>query len=268
MIKLLVLDIDGTISGSSNQINDTVKKAIQQVQEKGVTVAIATGRMYHSAQYFYHDLALSSPLMSYNGAWIQNPKTNHFHRHLPVNYQYLNPILDYLENCQFRDIIDIHCYFDDQLYVKKITDLTEIYMSRSRCTAKVINDFREKNQQSPTKILIIARNPDISPFLLTDLKVKFPKLHFTQSTSVYLEITHPQANKGDAVQYLAETVLGLQSNNVMTIGDSFNDLEMIQYAGVGIAMGDAPEKVQSSADWVTQDVNQDGVVKAIEKFIF
>ncbi|MEM6521597.1 MAG: HAD hydrolase family protein, partial [Cyanobacteria bacterium P01_C01_bin.70] len=69
------------------------------------------------------------------------------------------------------------------------------------------------------------------------------------------------------VQYLAEELLGLTSDQVMTVGDNFNDYEMLQYAGVGVAMGDAPEGVKSIADWVAPSVEDDGVVTAIEQFI-
>jgi hydroxymethylpyrimidine pyrophosphatase-like HAD family hydrolase len=74
-------------------------------------------------------------------------------------------------------------------------------------------------------------------------------------------------NKGVAVRYLAEEMLGLQPMNVMTIGDNFNDLEMIEYAGIGVAMGNAPEAIQAIAQWVAPSVEADGAAVAIEKFL-
>ncbi|MEO1637596.1 MAG: HAD hydrolase family protein, partial [Cyanobacteria bacterium J06631_9] len=81
------------------------------------------------------------------------------------------------------------------------------------------------------------------------------------------EATNPLVNKGAAVRYIAEELLGLQRNNVMTVGDNFNDVEMLEYAGIGVAMGSAPAKVQSIANWVAPDVEQDGAAVAIEKFL-
>jgi HAD superfamily hydrolase (TIGR01484 family) len=93
------------------------------------------------------------------------------------------------------------------------------------------------------------------------------QVYFTQSTESYLEVTHPQSNKGLATQYLVEELLGLNAQQVMAIGDNFNDRELLTYAGIGIAMGDAPPEIQSLADWVTADAEADGVAIALEKFL-
>jgi hypothetical protein len=93
------------------------------------------------------------------------------------------------------------------------------------------------------------------------------ELYLTRSVATFFEATHPLANKGDAVQYLAEELLGLQAANVMAIGDNFNDVEMITYAGVGVAMGNAPDGVKATANWVAPDVEEDGVAAAIEQFV-
>ncbi|MGC8713558.1 MAG: HAD-IIB family hydrolase, partial [Leptodesmis sp.] len=85
--------------------------------------------------------------------------------------------------------------------------------------------------------------------------------------ATFFEATNPLVNKGTAVQYLAEEYLGLKPENVMTIGDNFNDVEMIQYAGIGVAMGNAPDGVKAMADWVAPTVEEDGVVAAIEQFL-
>jgi hydroxymethylpyrimidine pyrophosphatase-like HAD family hydrolase len=92
------------------------------------------------------------------------------------------------------------------------------------------------------------------------------ELYLTQSVSTFFEATHPLANKGAAVQFLAEELMGLAPQQVMTVGDNFNDVEMLRYAGTSVAMGDAPAAVQAAADWVAPSVEDDGVVAAIERF--
>ena len=82
-IKLLIVDIDGTIAGESNQVSSRVKQAISAAQDRGVRVGIATGRMYKSALRFHHEIAADMPIMAYQGAWIQDPATDVIHRHLP-----------------------------------------------------------------------------------------------------------------------------------------------------------------------------------------
>jgi hydroxymethylpyrimidine pyrophosphatase-like HAD family hydrolase len=93
------------------------------------------------------------------------------------------------------------------------------------------------------------------------------ELYLTKSVATFFEATNPFANKGTAVRYLAEEQLGLQPHNVMTIGDNFNDVEMLTYAGIGIAMGNAPPQVQAIANWIAPSVEDNGVAVAIEKLL-
>jgi hydroxymethylpyrimidine pyrophosphatase-like HAD family hydrolase len=86
-------------------------------------------------------------------------------------------------------------------------------------------------------------------------------------TITLLEALHPVANKRAAVSYLAEKIMALQPENVMSIGDDFTDVEMFQYAGISVAMGNAPVEVKAYADWVTASVEDDGVAQAVERWI-
>ncbi|MGK7943843.1 MAG: Cof-type HAD-IIB family hydrolase [Microcystaceae cyanobacterium] len=268
-IKLLVLDIDGTIAGKSNQVSDRVVEAIEAVQQSGIKVAVATGRMYHSAWRFHQRIKSSLPISAYNGAWIQDPLDGKRHHHWPVPSDLALELLDFLEQPQFRQQIDIHCYMDDKLLVREITEETEEYKERSGIFPKAVGDFRNILDEPTTKVLVISSEIMLIQQLLESLKKQYnsDQLCLTQSNPTYLEITHPQANKGTAVCYIAEKLLGLSADQVMTIGDNFNDLRMLEYAGMGIAMGNAPLEVQKSAQWVTKDVEEDGVAVAIEKFL-
>ncbi|MCZ0904147.1 HAD-IIB family hydrolase, partial [Microcoleus sp. HI-ES] len=133
----------------------------------------------------------------------------------------------------------------------------------------VIKDLRRDLPGEPTKVLALCENPGVLDGLLSSMRLRYTpaELYLTRSVATFFEATHPVANKGDAVQYLAEELLGLQAANVMAIGDNFNDVEMIAYAGVGVAMGNAPDGVKAAADWVAPDVEEDGVVAAIEQFV-
>jgi Cof subfamily protein (haloacid dehalogenase superfamily) len=92
-------------------------------------------------------------------------------------------------------------------------------------------------------------------------------VYLTQSSQIYLEMTNPDVNKGNAIRYLTEKILGLQPENVMAIGDNFNDLEMLKYAGFSVAMGDAPTEIKNIAQWVAPTVEEDGVAIALEQLI-
>jgi Cof subfamily protein (haloacid dehalogenase superfamily) len=268
-IKLLVLDIDGTIAGKSNDITETVKQAIRAVQAKDIQVAIATGRMYRSALRFHREIGSTLPLLAYQGGWIQDPATDKIHRHLPVPAQTARQLLDYFEQPELRSLLSVHFYINDQLYVREITPETQIYAQRSGIEPIPVGDLRNTLTTEPTKILALSDDIALINNLLGTMRKRYTpaELYMTTSVATFFEATNPLVNKGTAVRYLAEEMLGLSSANVMTIGDNFNDLEMIEYAGMGVAMGDAPADVQAIAQWVAPSVEQDGVAAAIEALI-
>ncbi|MGQ9872906.1 Cof-type HAD-IIB family hydrolase [Leptodesmis sp.] len=268
-IKLLVLDIDGTIVGMNNEINEAVKQAVQAVQTKGVQVAIATGRMYRSALRFYKDLGATLPLMTYQGGLIKDPATGTVHRHWTVPKSSALKLLDYFEQPALRSQLSVHFYINDQLYVREITPETEAYVDRSSVTAIAVGDLRSVLDTEPTKILALCDDSDLISHTLNTLRQRYEpaELYLTTSVATFFEATNPLVNKGTAVQYLAEEYLGLKPENVMTIGDNFNDVEMIQYAGIGVAMGNAPDGVKAMADWVAPSIEEDGAVAAIEEFL-
>ncbi|MGB5769926.1 MAG: HAD family hydrolase [Crocosphaera sp.] len=267
-IRLLVLDIDDTIAGKSNTVSDSVKQAIKLAQSQGIKVALATGRMYHSAKRFHGLIGSDLPIVAYNGAWIQCPLTGIRHHHFPVSSDMALQLLDYFEQPYWLNKLEIHCYIDDRLYVRKITAKTETYRQRSGIDPVLVEDLRSILAQETTKILAIGK-PQYIGKLLSSLQQLYPreKLYLTQSTPIYFEATHPQASKGFGVRFLAEELLQIKSHQVMAVGDNFNDLEMLEYAGVSVAMGNAPAAVKQASQWVAPDVENDGVAVAIKKFL-
>lgn len=269
-IKLLVLDIDGTIAGESNEIRQPVLHAISQAQARGVKVAIATGRMYRSALRFHQDINSTLPLLAYQGAWIQDPATQQIHRHLTVDKQAAHQLLDYFEQPELRSLLSVHFYINDCLYVRELTKETQIYSERSAIEAIAVGDLRQVLiADEPTKVLALSDDTDVIEHLLGSLRKQYTpaELYLTKSVATFFEATNPFVNKGTAVRYLAEELLGLQSANVMTIGDNFNDVEMLEYAGIGVAMGNAPAEVKATAQWVAPAIEQDGAAAAITEFI-
>ena len=268
-IKLLVLDIDGTIAGQSNTLSHPVKEVIAAVQAKGIKVAIATGRMYCSALRFHQEIGSTLPLVAYQGAWIQDPNTQEIHRHLSVSREIALQLLEYFEQPDLRSLLSVHFYINDQLYVREITKETESYQQRCSVNAIPVGDLRQLLDHEPTKILALCDDASLIQQLLTNLRHRYKptELYMTTSVATFLEAANTHVNKGNAVRYLAEEMLGLESHNVMTIGDNFNDVEMLSYAGISVAMGDAPDQVQAIADWVAPSVELDGAAIAMEKFL-
>ena len=267
-IQLLVLDIDGTIAGESNEIRQPVRRAIQAAQDRGVQVAIATGRMYRSALRFHQEVGSTLPLLAYQGAWIQDPATQKLHRHWPVSRQTAQQLLDYFEQEQLRTLLSVHFYINDQLYVRELTPETKIYSERSGIEPIAVGDLRHVLNHEPTKVLALSDDTSVIDQLLGTLRQQYTpaELYLTKSVATFFEATNPFVNKGTGVRYLAE-LLGLEAANVMTIGDNFNDVEMLEYAGIGVAMGNAPLEVKAVAQWIAPNVEQDGAAAAIEEFV-
>lgn len=268
-IRLLVLDIDGTIAGKSNEIREPVKQAILKAQAKGIQVAIATGRMYCSALRFHQEIGSTLPLLAYQGAWIQDPATEKIYQHLQLSRAMAGQLLDYLETEPMRSLLSVHFYINDQLYVREITPETKLYAQRAEITPIAVGDLHQVLTNQPTKVLALCEDTAIIDQLLGNLRQQYTpaELYLTKSVATFFEATHAGANKGTGVRYLAESILGLAAHNVMAIGDNFNDLEMLEYAGLGVAMGNAPTDVQAIANWVAPSVEEDGAAVAIEAFI-
>lgn len=272
-IRLLVLDIDGTLAGESNQISPRVLEAIRQAKQRGIAVAIATGRMYQAALRFHQAIESTLPLMAYQGALIKCPLTQTLHRHTPLPRPLALEILAYLAPMEAQADLSIHLYIDDQLHVRAIIEDTEAYAERSGVQPIAVGDLSALMQTQArletTKLLALSSNTHLLSQIQDSLAQRYPSqdLYLTRSVDYFVEATHPLANKGDAVRFVAENLLDLKPDQVMTVGDNFNDLEMLRYAGLGVAMGNAPLPVQQAADWVAPDVEEDGVAVAIEQFL-
>ncbi|MBK4731805.1 HAD family phosphatase [Oxynema sp. CENA135] len=269
-IRLLVLDIDGTIAGVSNQVSDRVKQAIAEAQRQGVSVAIATGRMYRSALRFYREIGSTLPLIAYQGAWIADPTEDRRHGHWPLASEIALELLDEFDRPEVRSLFSVHCYIDDRLYVRELTPASRAYGDRTGVEPIAVGDLRSVVADSaPTKVLALGHEIEVISQLLDTFRRRYRggELYLTQSHDYFLEAGNPQVNKGVAVRYLTEEILGLSAANVMAIGDNFNDLEMLDYAGIGVAMGNAPDAVRAVGDWLAPSVDRDGVAAAIEEFI-
>ncbi len=267
-IKLAIVDIDGTIAGDSNQVSPRVKQAIAAAQAQGVRVGIATGRMYKSALRFHHEIGADMPLIAYQGAWIQDPATGTIHRHSPVPIAIAKELIDYFEQSDLFDRLSIHVYRDDCLYVREVNPDTKLYIGRSGIEVIPTPDLRTVLTDRPTKILAMSSDIALIQSLLTELRQRYSpsELHVTTSVPIFLETTQAGVNKGTAIDYLVQD-LGITAENVLAIGDNYNDVEMLAYAGIGVAMGNAPADVQALGNWVAPDIEADGVAVAIEKFI-
>jgi Cof subfamily protein (haloacid dehalogenase superfamily) len=267
-LRLLVLDIDGTILDESNRIRDSVVQAIHSAQSHGVAVAIATGRLYQSSLLAYDSIGSTLPLICYEGALIREPKTGFVHRHWPVDRRVLAQVLDHTELFSPGSSHSVHFHIEDDIYVSNLNRASVDYFARSTIEPIVVSDLRPLLNRPTTKVMVLSDDVRVIARLSSELKNSPTRTQVKQYESIILlEAFHPAVNKRLAVSYLAEGIMGLRRENVMAIGDDFTDIEMLRYAGIGVAMGNAPAEVKASADWITTTIEEDGVARAIEKWI-
>jgi Cof subfamily protein (haloacid dehalogenase superfamily) len=267
-IRLLVLDLDGTIVDESNQISESVAQALDLVKRRGVAVAIATGRRYESSLPAYDLIGSTLPLICYEGGLIRERSTGLTHRHWPVGPHVAAQILDHSERLSLNGLLSIHLHIDDELYVSNLNEASRKFLERSIVVPIVVPDLRPLLNRAATKVMVMSDDAEVITRLSTQLKNSDSRTRISEYKSItLLEAFHPTVNKRLAVSYLAEEMMGLRPENVMAIGDHFTDIEMLEYAGIGVAMGNSPAEVKAAADWVTTSIEEDGVARAVERWI-
>lgn len=261
-IKLVAVDMDDTLLDNSIAISPRTREVISQAVAQGVTVTIATGRMYCSALPFAQQLGLDVPLITYNGALIKASLSGETFYHRAINQQLAWEVLKLFKEKGWY----IQSYLHDKLYVEEMNDKARYYENLAGVKAEAVGEALYTLPGEPTKLLAMAE-PDKIGEIRDIVRARFgERLFVTNSKPNYLEMVDPRVNKGVALAYLAEK-LGITRSDVMAIGDSNNDLDMIEYAGFGVAMGNASDRVKAAAQAVTCCNDEDGVAEAIVKYV-
>lgn len=262
MYKLIAIDLDGTLLTDDLMISPNTVRAIQQAVEVGTIVTIATGRMFASAKQFAEQLEINVPLITYQGAIIQDVAGNEV-----IYERLISPeIAQKLVEISIDQKLHLQVYQDDILYGPSANEKLVSYAEGVKVPYTVEPDLFKLAEKGFTKALFIEV-PEILSVLQEELVALFgERAHIAKSKENFLEITHPEANKGLALLHLAET-LGIDQSETIGIGDNHNDKELIMTAGLGVAMGNAVQEIKDIADYVSLMNNEDGVSHVIEKFV-
>lgn len=261
LLRLVAIDLDDTLLYPDRTISPRAKRAIGAVQRLGSQVVLATGRMFCAAKPFALELELTGPLIAYQGALVKTVAEENIWRHLHIPAGQLVQLLEWLE----AEPVHINLYVDDQLYVEQMNSTAERYAKYSRVEVKEVGRLSLLPFEAATKVVAIG-----DPDRLSDLQIRSqalfgPALAINRSYPHFLEFGHLEATKSQALAWLGEK-LGIGPAAMMAIGDGENDLDMIEYAGIGVAMGNAPAVIQAAADFVTATNDADGVAIALEKY--
>lgn len=267
--RLIALDLDDTLLDGSLNISQRNKSAIQAASKLGVIFTIATGRLFHTSLPFACQLGIADidwPMINAHGAVTTNMRSGRIlFQHSLSNSLTMAMIKD-IEKMGF----EVNLFADSSLYVEKENDYTCFYQSMDKCEVNVVGQllpFLEKNSVPPIKITIINWDKklldDLEYFLITKYG---SEIQAVQSREYYLEITDKRATKGQALEQVA-LCFSINRDQIIAIGDSFNDIDMIKYAGLGVAVANAPDYVQKAADLVTASNLEDGVAGVIEEYV-
>ncbi|MGH2406771.1 MAG: Cof-type HAD-IIB family hydrolase [Candidatus Limnocylindrales bacterium] len=266
-IRLLALDLDGTILAEGRQVSVRTHAAVARAMERGVRVVLATGRMYRSALPHVEALDLDGPLICYQGAYIrERPARDGSPGELLRDLTLPGAVARDAVRWSREHGLDPHVNRDDRLLMEVGDEEAPDYERHAGISAVFVPDLLAALDGPVTKVLAV-RASGVPEAVLGAGRVAFDgRAEVTVSHPDYLEFTAPGVHKGAALAWLAAH-LGIQMSATMAIGDQFNDLEMLAMAGLGVAMGGSPPAVQAAADYVTASIAEDGAAQAIERFV-
>jgi Cof subfamily protein (haloacid dehalogenase superfamily) len=261
--RLLAIDLDGTLltPRPSKHITPRARQALDRAARAGVTLVIATGQNLAVLRATCGDLPLYGPQIIENGAVIADLAGNITHEHYLPSEQVL-PALELLRARGFyRAYHTIH-----HVYVDKDTPRAREWYSPPVPPVEELDDVASLYPLPCVKVVGISDEPTIRA-QRDSFEQRFAgSLYVTQSSFDLIEFLHPAVSKGNALRQIAED-LGILPREIVAIGDNHNDLGMLRFAGLGVAMGNAHDEVKAEADYVTRSNAEDGVAVVIEEII-
>jgi Cof subfamily protein (haloacid dehalogenase superfamily) len=271
--KLICIDIDGTLLDPDSQVSGATKEALRQAHDRGVHIVVSTGRMYTDAAYYSNLIGVRSPVIASNGAFIKEKDHDEVIYQSILGENLLFKILDVFRKYDIKPFFCTpHKFYYGTLYFKLFYLLAKL---RGRRRNEIDSEYvfswdrwrhvLHKEKDRIVKCEIIHRNINSLGRLSDELK-NIEQLEIVSSSKYNIEITCKGVSKGAAVEFLAN-FYHVKREEVIAIGDSANDLFMIEYAGLGVAMGNALEMVKKKADYITDSNDRDGVAKAVNKFV-
>lgn len=271
MYRLLVVDVDGTLIGRDRHVSPRVRAAIRAALDAGALVTLATGRWFHSAQPIAAELELELPIVLHNGALVKDSLTGAVldHCHLPLGLA--RAAIETIVRHRLQPIVYENAFEGEQILAgpaEHDSETTARYLATKPRLRRL--PLAELTLTADPLELVVADTAERAKPLLCELAGGPWRTVTSMSTLVpdarFVEVMSPECSKTNAIRRLAAG-LGVAMEQVMAVGDNFNDLDMIEAAGLGVAMGNAPPEVRARAAWVAPPVEQDGLAAAIERFV-
>lgn len=261
MYKLVALDIDGTLLNSEGVVTDETQDSIRRYSNKAL-ITISTGRPIQGVLKYIELLEIEAPIITYNGAMIIDPITK------KILFE------QGLEACDARKIYELGSKMDttitvwsnNRLYVNINNDNVDSYKRLSGVEPIVITDFEKIIEQGITKMLWIDEIDRVNMFQNILISEIGDSVNYCTSKPNFLEFFNKKVSKAEALRFIGK-YLDIKQKEIIAIGDGNNDLAMIEYAGLGVAMENASDEVKDRANFITKSNNDDGIAYVLEKFI-
>ena len=267
-IRLIALDIDGTIIGDEHEIAERTLRAVRAAMDRDVAVSLVTGRMVSSAMRFATDLGLTGPIVGYQGGLIRAmplPDTRRLGKlllHTPLPAEAARSILVWTR----ARGLDPHVNHLERFILRADDPRADDYSAFMGARAELVPDLLEAIDHPVTKILAVGEPPvpvEVAPLARAEFA---GRADVTISHPRFLEFVAPGVSKGRAIRFLARR-LRIPLGATLAIGDQWNDLEMIAEVGHGTAMPSAPPEIRSAARYVAAPLEDDGAARMIEDLV-
>lgn len=261
-MRAIACDLDRTLIPADAIMRPRTLEAIAAARARGIHVLIVTGRMFRSARPYALGAGIDDPLVCYQGAVVGDPVSGAFLRHEPMPMAEALEVIETVE----RLGLTMLCYVDDRLYVARETPESDRYAGFQHLEVNVVGDLAAWLPEPPTKLVTVA-----DPLLLDDLKPGFAeqfgsRLFISKSLPHFLEFAGPGVTKAAGLSFVAER-LGFTREQTVGCGDGENDIELVEWAGFGVAVANAHEAVLERADYVAPSVDEEGVAQLIEAIL-
>lgn len=269
MIKLIAIDLDGTLLSSNGSVSHDNIMALKEARNKGVSIVLCTGRPYFAMEHLCDEIDLKSDedyIITFNGGQVQKAATGEVIKAFTLS---LDELTEWTQLArQLR--VPLNIIDDSFVYYTQDSHQTiqsEYLSERPHLPSKQIKHITQFDADKVFNKFVICIESTCLDEVIQQIPEKFyQRYSIFKSRDNLLEIVHKKVTKGNILKELASS-LNIKAEQVMAIGDQENDLSMLEYAGVAVAMGNAIDKVKHIADFITDSNDHHGVAKAIQHYI-
>ena len=266
--KLIALDVDGTIRSVGSPIAERTRKAVDAARDAGAIVTLATGRAFRSAITNCAVLGIEAPISTSQGAYIAHPVSEEVLRHCPLTADAALAALDAVETHADYDAVQVVAYYPGRLYVDDMTEWAAGYGERTDIAVELVADLREIADIGITRIVAVGIE-DYDAVARVERSVKAElatQALVMRSLPYFCEILHPNGGKEDALAWMCD-YFGIEHSETIAFGNGYNDIQMLEWVRLGIAVGDAVPEALAVADMIAPPFEEHGVAQMLEELL-